>query len=69
MSPLLMVLLVLAVVLVIGAGIFFQKSDNAREDEAPMDGPDSPQAGSHKEDGDGGGGSGGAGGDGGGGGD
>ena len=45
-----MVLLVLAVVLVIGAGIFFQKSDNARQDEAPMDGPDSSPARSRKDD-------------------
>ena len=54
-------LLVLAVVVVIGAGIYFQQRDRPPKDEAPKEGPDSPDT-----DGHGGGSDGGGGGDGGG---
>lgn len=65
MSPQFIVLLVLAVVVVIGAGIYFQPTESSSKDKTPKEGPDSP--GSTDHDGDGTGGSdGGAGGDGGG---
>lgn len=43
MSSPLIILLVLAVVIVIGAGIFFQQRDQSTEGERPKEGPDAPE--------------------------